>query len=333
MSNSTYKRQVMLGIFIFLGILIFVAGVFTIGSQSSLFDKKFTLRVVFNDVGGLQKGNNIWLAGMKIGTVKKIEFTGNKQVEVILNVEKAAQPYIFKDALAKISAEGFIGNKLVAIYGGSPAAGTVADGDLLKTEASISTDDMMSTLQVNNKNLAEITGDFKGIAKKLASGEGTLGKLIYDDALMNELQTTITNLKAASLASERTMKNVGAFTVKLNTKGGFADEVLTDTLVYRDLKQTVTQLKGATATASALMDTLQAVGNGISDKNKPVGMILEDETVADDLKQTLQNLKISSEKLNENMEALQHNFLLRGYFRKKKKREAGENAPAAPPRQ
>ncbi len=155
------KRAVTVGIFIFLGIAIFVIAVLTLGGQQKTFSKALTVKAVFDDVQGLQKGNNIWFSGVKIGTIKKISFHGNSQVEVELNIQESSKDYIRKDAMAKISSDGFIGSKLVVLYGGTDKAQPVENGDVLRAEKIATTDEMFSTLQGNNRNLLDITNDFK----------------------------------------------------------------------------------------------------------------------------------------------------------------------------
>src|SRR5688500_15084950 len=168
MKQSNNKRAVIVGIFIFLGLAILIAGVLTLGGQQNTFQKKITVKAIFDDVGGLQTGNNVWFSGVKIGTVKKMTFNGSSQVEVIMNIEKKAQQYVRKNAKAKISSEGFIGNKLVVIYGGSMQAQPVEEEDVLGVEKGLSTDEMMATFQENNKNLLDITSNFKLISKRVA---------------------------------------------------------------------------------------------------------------------------------------------------------------------
>ena len=75
MKQSNTKRAVIVGIFIFLGLAILIAGVLTLGGQQNTFQKKITVRAVFDDVGGLLTGNNVWFSGVKIGTVKKNHFS------------------------------------------------------------------------------------------------------------------------------------------------------------------------------------------------------------------------------------------------------------------
>src|SRR3954470_15930383 len=110
MKSANNKKAVTVGIFIFLGIAIFVTGVLLLGGQQNTFEKKIRLKAVFDDVGGLHEGNNVWFSGVKIGTVRKMQFVGRSQVEVIMSIEREAQQYIRRNAKAKISSEGFIGN-------------------------------------------------------------------------------------------------------------------------------------------------------------------------------------------------------------------------------
>jgi len=319
MIKTNYKRPLVVGVFIFIALVIIVTGVFTIGSQQKLFQKKITLNMIFDDVSGLQPGNNVWLSGVKIGTVKKIVFYKNTQVAITMNIESMAQSHICKDAKAKISTDGFIGNKIVVIYGGTESAGFVSNGDFLKSEKGTTTDDMLATLQVNNKNLVAITENFKIITGKMLHGDGTLGKLINDGSMVTELQGTISNLKHASARSEKMMADAARFTSRLNNGDGLVNELISDTVVFADFKETVAQLKDAVKDASVFIDNMQTAGSQLNEQKKPVGMLLGDEELAGDLKTMLKNLKSGSQKLDEDLEAIQHNFLFRGYFRKKAK--------------
>ncbi len=102
MQETETKRNVSVGIFIFIGLVIFIIGIFTLGGQQKSFVKSLRVNAVFNDIGGLKPGNNVWFSGVKIGTVKTIKFYGNSQVEVSMNIEQSAREYIRKDASAKL---------------------------------------------------------------------------------------------------------------------------------------------------------------------------------------------------------------------------------------
>src|SRR5215471_16780596 len=111
------NHSVIVGIFITVGLIILAMAVFILGSQQKTFAKAATIKAVFEDVNGLQAGNNVWLFGVKVGTIKKINFYGETKVEVIMSIEKDATTRIHKDATAKISSDGFIGNKIIVLTG------------------------------------------------------------------------------------------------------------------------------------------------------------------------------------------------------------------------
>jgi len=326
MKQTNNKKAVTVGIFIFLGLLILVAGVLTLGGQKNSFQKKLTVRAIFDDVGGLQTGNNVWFSGVKIGTVKKMTFHGGSQVEVIMNIDQKNQQYIRKNAKAKISSEGFIGNKLVVIYGGSMQAPPVEENDALGVERAASTDEMMSTLQENNKNLLDITNNFKVVSKRLTDGEGSIGKLLTDESLSNNLETTVNGLKQASANAQQLTASLSSYASQLQKEGSLTNDLVTDTIIFNRLRSTVTQLQQTSKTASEVANNFKEVSDRIGNKNSPVGVLLNDPQAAADLKTILSNLNSGTEKLDENMEAMQHNFLFRGYFNKKAKAEAKAQA-------
>ncbi len=322
------KRGIIVGIFIFLGILIFTVAILTLGGQQKTFQKSVTVKAFFSDVEGLQKGNNVWFSGVKIGTVKNISFKGNSQVEVDLNIQESSKEYIRRNAKAKISSDGLIGNKIVVLYGGTVTNPPIENGDVMVVEKAATTDEMFSMLQNNNKNLLDITGDFKLISKRLSNGEGTVGKLLTDEALLNDMQKVMATLQRAAINTERLTSTVTAYTGKLNNKGTLANELVSDTILYARLKETSKEIEALSQTAKAAVNDLknatENVNAGLNNKNSPAGMLLKDEGVANDLKATLHYLNSSTQKLDENLEALQHNFLLRGFFKKKAKREQEE---------
>ena len=327
------KRKVIVGLFIILGLAILVIAVFSLGGQKKTFVKGFTVNTVFDDVNGLQKGNNVWLSGVKIGTVKKITFMRNANVLVSMEIQKSLEPMIRKDSKTKISSDGLIGNKIVVIFGGTPAAPQVADEDYLIAQKALSTEDMLTTLQANNKNLLAITNSFKNISQKIDSGNGALGTLLNDEAMakkisasINSLQSIMNNFQDVSLKSKAVLDNIQTFSGKLNDQGSFANELVTDTSVFNEIKRTVAELHNAVSSASQITANLDSASSALNKKNNAVGVLLNDEEAAASLKQTILNLQGGSEKLNDDLEAAQHNFLLKGYFKKKNKQAAKDSS-------
>jgi phospholipid/cholesterol/gamma-HCH transport system substrate-binding protein len=315
------KRAITVGIFLFIGIAIFLLGVFTLGSQKKSFVKSFDLSVIFNNVQGLKVGNNIWFSGVKVGTIKRIQFYGTSQVKVFLSIETETQKYIHKDAKASISSEGLIGNKIVVIDGGSSNLPFVEDGDQLGASTELSTDDVMKTFQVNNQNLVDITSDFKTLAKQMVEGKGTIGAILSDEEVADNFKAIVKNLETTTSTANQMLVDLTRFTDKLNNKGGLADKMLTDTLVFAKLQSAISELQKTTASAAALTENLNKASAQLNKNDNAAGLLLSDAKTAESIKSIVVSLESSSKKLDQDLEALQHSFLLKGFFKKKAKSE------------
>src|SRR5215831_10857467 len=134
MKPGPNRRAIIVGVFIFLGLAFLIGGILTIGNLHNTFVRKINVITIFDDVNGLQNGNNVWFSGVKVGTVSRINFYGKSQVRVSMKLDAKSQQYIRKDAKVKISTDGLIGNKIIVIYGGSSQAPEVESGDTLGIE-------------------------------------------------------------------------------------------------------------------------------------------------------------------------------------------------------
>jgi phospholipid/cholesterol/gamma-HCH transport system substrate-binding protein len=324
MNTERNKRNIIVGLFVTIGLLILIVGIFTLGGQQKAFVPHLAVKAVFNDVNGLQKGDNVWFSGVKVGTVKAVDFYGTSQVQVTMHIEKKAQEFIRKDAKAKVGAEGLIGNKIVVIYGGTERGGAITGNEMLQVDKAMTTDDMLATLQRNNENLVAITSDFRTISSRLVHGEGTAGALLTDMTLFNSLQNTAANLQKAARNSEELSSRIADFTARLKTPGTLANGLVSDTTIMSNLKVAVQQINDAADEASSFTSNLKTASYQLNTNDNALGLLLNDAQTAGQVKSIIENLNAGSRKLDENLEALQHNFLFRGFFRKKAKREAKE---------
>ncbi|WP_207511147.1 MlaD family protein [Longitalea luteola] len=321
MSTEKNKRAVIVGLFVTIGLLILLVGIFTLGGQQKAFAPSINVQAVFDNVNGLQKGDNVWFSGVKVGIVKSIEFNGNSLIKVTMHIERKAQEFIRKDAKAKVSAEGFIGNKLVVIYGGTPQAGAIEGGEHLQVEKSLSTEDMMATLQKNNENLVAITTNFKTVSNRLVNGEGTAGALLTDESLYKSLASTASNLQLAARNSQLLSSRIAEYTAQLQKPGSLANGLVHDTMIMSNLQAAVKQINDAANAANAFTANLKTVSDNLHSSENTLGLLLNDQKTAENMKSIIENLNSGSRKLDEDLEALQHNFLFRGYFRKKARQE------------
>jgi phospholipid/cholesterol/gamma-HCH transport system substrate-binding protein len=322
MDNTPQKRAVIVGIFVFLGILFLVLGILVIGNLKDTFKRKAEIFTLFDDVGGLQVGNNIWFSGVKIGSISDLQFYGESQVKVGMKIDVKSRPFIHKDAFVKLGTDGLIGNKILIIYGGTPQSPSIESGDTLRTEKTFSSEEMINTLQENNKNLFSITSDLKIITGKIAKGEGTMGKLMDDEAVYNHLEAASQSLQNAAGQAQKLIASLNKFSEGLNKEGTLAHQLTTDTTVFNSMKSSVVRLQQMADTAHVFITNLKEAS---SNPQTSIGVLFHDEEAGAHLKQTIINLESSSQKLDEDLEAAKHNFLLRGYFKKKdreKKKEA-----------
>lgn len=314
MRSTKNRRAVLVGIVVALGLAIFMAGVFTLGGQKKTFASTITLNAVFKDINGLQKGNNIWYSGVKVGTIRSVKFSPDSRVMVELNVEERVIPFIHKDSRAKISSDGLIGNRIVVIYGGSPNMPQVVEGDTLIVESLTSTEGMMDTLQMNNRNLLAITENVKTLSNQILEGKGTAGQLLVKDDLANSMQATLNTLNQASRNAERVTASLNNYVSQFQKPGSFAQDLVNDTAVFNGLRRSVKDIHAAAI-------NIEEVSTKLNSINSPVGVLLNDPKAAADIQETLRNLNSGTAKLDTNMTALQHNWLLRGYFKKQKKQQ------------
>ncbi len=318
-----------MGIFVFVGISIFILTVLTLGSQHKTFEKSIAVKAFFDNVNGLQKGNNVWFSGVKVGNIGRVKLHDDGKVEVDINIEVQSVKFIPRDAHARLSTDGLIGNKIIEIFGGTPGKAFVENGDTLAIEAKVSSDKMMNTLSKNNDNLYGITSNIKTITDRLVKGEGSLGQLLTDQTLTKRLDNVMANLQTATGRIDQISANLARYTAKFNEKGNLAGDLVTDTTVFEGLKQTVSRLRQVADSSQAVIANLQGatltVKDGLADPKSPAGMILKDQNTANQIKGTLSNLESASKTLDEDLKALQHNFLFRRYFRKKARKAASDS--------
>lgn len=299
MSSSPNRQAVIMGLFVAFGVAILAGGVLTVGDLNDTFTRKVDVVAVFDQVSGLQLGDNVWYAGVKVGTVKTLEFKGQFKVQVGMKIDVEATRFIHNDVIAKIGSDGLIGNTIVVLSGGTADSGVLEEGDVLLTGKTVSAEDIMTTVQTNNLNLLAITTDLMQVSENLVMGEGTVGKLLQDDRLYENVNDTVASLNTAAV-------NAGELTASLS-------------VVAKKLDPIADQVAQTSAHAAALVDGFAA---GAADPKTPIGLLLHDEVVASNVKSTVENLKEGSVLLNEDLEAVQHNVLLRGFFRKRAKAAA-----------
>lgn len=202
--SSNYK--VRLGLFVIVGIVIFVLGIFIIGKQKNLFNPVFKLTANFQNVSGLQVGNSVRFSGINVGNVDNIVIINDSTVKVEMLLKKDVQPFIKADSHAGISSEGIIGDKVIVLSHGDPKSKVVKEGQMIASFEPIETDAIMKSISVTADNAAVVTDEMAYLLMSINNGEGTLGRLMKDESMAENIDQTIVNLKKSSKGLNENME-------------------------------------------------------------------------------------------------------------------------------
>lgn len=261
-SGFTWK----LGMFVIIGLVLFVGTIYFVGKQKNLFGSTFNLRTQFKTVSGLEVGNNVRFSGINIGTVSSIELLTDTSIMVDLVIKDEIQKFIKTDATASIGSDGLMGDKVLTIAPGTMVKTTVKDNDIIASKKAVEMEDVMTSVKASVDNAGIITAQLAEFSYKMNNGNGALSKLVSDEQFSSSLKSTLTNLQTSS-------NEFAKFTTKMND------------------------------------------GKGALSK------LVSDEKFGKTLDSTMSNLQAGTKGLSENMEAAKNNFLLKGFFKKKKKAE------------
>jgi phospholipid/cholesterol/gamma-HCH transport system substrate-binding protein len=198
METHTEKFKIRLGLFVVVGLTLFVFAIFIIGKQKNLFNPVYSLNSTFYNVSGLQVGNNIRFSGINVGTVDNIRIVNDSTVKVTMMIKKEVQKFIKTDCEVAIGSEGLMGDRVINITQGSAEAPQAVSGQQLESKEPVETDAIMASLKVTAGNVEIITQQLAEVMIKINGGNGTLGKLIQDTTIAENLNQTIVNLKKSS---------------------------------------------------------------------------------------------------------------------------------------
>ncbi|MUP47083.1 MCE family protein [Gramella sp. BOM4] len=320
MEKST-SQKIRLGVFVTLGLLMLIAALYFIGNRQHLFTRNMAVFAEFENVNGLQIGNNVRYSGINVGTVSKIEMIGDSRIVVQMMVEESTGRFIKRDAIASIGSDGLVGSMVVNILPGQEDLNPISTGDTIDTYSRIGADDMLSTLNVTNENAALLTSDLLKITDKILEARGTLGVLVSDTTLARDIQITLANLKETSAETSRAMKKINRELAGINMKESAAGTLLSDTLSRDRIEHLIRNLDSASLQIIDITAQVNHMLQEIREGEGALHYLTQDRELVQNIDTTMVNIKESSVKLNENMEALRHNWLFRGYFRKLEKQE------------
>lgn len=289
-----------LGLFVFLGTVLLVIAIFSIGNKDSLFSSNISIKAYFDNVEGLRTGAAVRLNGLTVGSVSNVRLLEMNQyrVEVTMRIKKDVRQFIRLDSEAAIETEGIIGSKIVIITPGSKENAVIEDGGVIMSQSAVNMSQIIAETQDMVSYMKDLTKEFSEILTNINKGEGTIGKLIYDDNLYNETVTIVQSADTSLKIMVERLDKMSSFIIGLGTS----------------VEDIVSNVDSAAIDLRNLIGRIEA-GEGA------LGALIADESVYDSIKTIVSNLtgttysaKIGADAFSENMEALKHNWLFKGYF-------------------
>jgi phospholipid/cholesterol/gamma-HCH transport system substrate-binding protein len=210
------SRAARLGAFIVVTLAILVAGVFIIGSKQYLFSSTYQLKAQFDNVAGLDAGADVRVGGVHSGTVSNIVLPHQpgEKVTVVMDLGKSTHEIIKQDSVATIETEGLLGNQYLAITFGSAGKADVRDGDMIASQPPLEmselfkkTSDILDGSQQAIKNATQATANLDSISAKINGGQGTIGALVNDKQLYNNLAQTTSTMRDTMVQAQTGVTN------------------------------------------------------------------------------------------------------------------------------
>lgn len=314
------SQKIKLGMFVILGASLLILAVYFIGNKQSVLGGSFALSALFKNVNGLQTGNNVRFSGITVGTVKSIEMLNDTSIRVGMTLDNDMLEHIHKNAIAAIGSDGLVGSMIINISPGAGQAPLVEEGDQLRTYSRIASEDMLSTLSVTNENAAQLTADLLKVTHSLIYGQGTVARLLNDTAMAGNLIRTMNNLQGVTEEVDLAMGEVRQLLQKISYEGSPAEILLSDTASGNRLKRLIVSLDSSGTEFHHTVQNLNTLVQDIRDGEGAIHYLATDTGLVKNLDASVRNIEEASARFNENMEALKHNFLFRGYFRRQERK-------------
>ncbi len=296
MKRSTFITwdQLKVGSLILVAIVVIFVAIVKLNAAVGLFTERYELVALLNNASGLREGGSVTVAGQLAGTVKKIDFLPvdadtMHNLRVVFEIDKKLQPQVRANSQAKLKTLGLLGDKILDINPGTPEFEILAEGDTIAVAPTLDYEQVIAQAAGAVDDMVKLTNDLSEITGGIVRGEGTLGQLVVNKSLYDQLETTLegtnrllTRLQApngtfARILDDPALYNnltgmiasVDSLVAKVGNDSGTVGKMLSDTTLYRNLV-------GITTSADSMLKML-TTGNGTAAK------IMRDQALYDQI--------------------------------------------------
>jgi phospholipid/cholesterol/gamma-HCH transport system substrate-binding protein len=323
MANRSVNT-IKLGAFVLAGLLFLILMLYMIGKNRNIFGPSFILKARFDNVQGLVPGNNVRFSGIEIGTVKRINIITDTIIEVVMLVDDKMKNIIRNNAIVSIGSDGLMGNKVINISPSRSGAPFVTKAETLNSRKPINTDEILLTLSKTNEDVSVIAAQLKISVQRL-NNSTVLWSLLNDETMPQDLRASVANVKQATFRAATIANDLQSIVGVVKDGKGPLGALITDTSFTLALHEAVDKINGVGDKADELALSLQSVITGlkkdINNGKGPANALFKDSSMVIKISNSLDNIQKGTDAFSQNMEALKHNFLFRGYFRKLEKQK------------
>lgn len=281
--------------------------IFLMTGSTGLFTRKITLYTYFDNASGLRVGAPVRLVGVDIGNVQAIRVVaghGLTPVQVVMKVSTKFKDAVRTDSTAELSTQGVLGETFVDIDSRAAHGPPATDGSVLPIHERPDLSDMVRASQSTLQNIQALLQRVDNIVSFVQSGQGSIGKLIYDEALYNRLNTTLAEFQKVATAvtqgqgslgklivnddlynrANATVDKLNAILDQVNAGQGTFGKFVKDPSLYNNANATI-------AKANDLMANINA-GKGT------LGLVARDQAFAAKVNDTVNKLDELATQLN-----------------------------------
>ena len=299
--------QLRVGITVIFATVTLCVLIFLMSGTTGIFTKNITILLYQDNAGGLRVGAPVRLEGVDIGNVTKIGVVPNHGVDPVqikMKVSSKFQSLVAKDATATLATAGVLGEAFVDIDSRNTKAGPIQNGDTLKSRDTPQIEDVVRASQGTLQNIDVLLQRTDRIIAYIESGQGSIGKLIYDQQMYNRLNETLSEVQTmvnqissgkGSLGklvnddefynkANASVDKLNAIIDEINSGQGTVGKLLKDPSLYNNLNETVTK-------TNKLVDDVNA-GKGA------LGKMAKDEAFAKKLDDTITHLNSIATKID-----------------------------------
>jgi len=280
MNNAQQTARV--GLFFILGLALVWVTYETLSGGKLFKQQGYTLMAPFSDIKELKKGDDVKVAGVRIGEVQETRLE-NRRAVAVLSISPGYR--VASDAVATIGMAGLLGTDYVNISMGTPGAAPLADGGQIRTETTPDINSIMTDLG----NLGQKLQGAVGSLSSALSGNGQPG-----GGLFQKLDTLVTENGPKITA---TLTNLQSISGKIDSGQGTVGKLVNDPELHDQLVAAVKDLKATAAQANNFMAEAQQIVDHVKSGQGSLGVLVYDPQTAENVKVTVQNIRDVSDKI------------------------------------